>query len=115
MFLGARTQALLRSLGVLVLGRLVAPTHLRGVAAALIVVGFSSIFSQVGVGPALVQCAMLTGRHIRIGFTMSLLFSIFTMGLIFLLAPWIANFFHIGELVSVTRVISLVFVCSGIS
>ena len=115
MFLGTSTQALLQSLVLIVLARLVAPRDFGVVAAALIVVGFSSIFSQVGVGPALVQCAMLTDRHVRIGFTISLLVSIFTMGLVFLVAPWIASFFHIGELISVTRVISLVFVCNGIS
>ena len=73
MFLGTGTQGLLQFLVLIVLARLISPTAFGMVAAAMLVVGFSSIFSQLGVGPAIVQRPILTPRHVRVAFTMSLL------------------------------------------
>ena len=115
MFFGTGAQAAVQSLVLLVLARLVTPREFGVVTAALIVVGFTSIFSQLGVGPALVQRPALTSRHIRVGFTMSLLFSSILAALIFLGAARIANFFRIAELASVIRAISPLFICNGIS
>lgn len=113
MFLGTGTQNLLQFVVLVVLARLVSPTDFGMVAAALLVIGFSSIFSQLGVGPAVVQRAALTPRHIRVAFTMSLLLSLALTALLWACAPLIAAFFRMDGLVPVLRAISLVFVCNG--
>ncbi|MCT8139014.1 lipopolysaccharide biosynthesis protein [Anaerobacillus sp. CMMVII] len=115
MFSGAGVQAILQIIVLIILARLLTPEDFGLVAAALIVVNFSDIFSKLGIGPAIVQRPILEERHIRTGFTISLLFGTCLIGIIFLLAPFIAGFFRIEELTSVLYIISLVFPLKGLS
>jgi PST family polysaccharide transporter len=115
MSLSAGVQALLQLLVLLILARILAPEDFGVVAAALIVVGFSLIFSQLGVGPALVQRAALEEKHIRTGFTLSLLFGVGLTGLIWMLAPAISLFFRIETLTSVVQVMSFVFLFQAVA
>lgn len=112
-FLGTGTQQLLRLMAFIVLARLLSPHDFGVVGAALVVIGLSTIFSQVGVGPAIVQRPVLEPRHLRVGFTISLALSASFMTLIWSTAPLIAWFFRIPELAPVVRVLALVFVCQG--
>jgi PST family polysaccharide transporter len=115
MALSAGVQALLQLLVLLILARILTPKDFGVVAAALVVVGFSLIFSQLGVGPALVQRSVLEEKHIRTGFTLSLLFGVVLTGLIWILAPAIALFFRIETLTSVVQVMSFVFLFQAIA
>ena len=112
---GTGGQAVLRLLVLVILARLLTPADFGVVSAALVVVGFTTIFSQLGVGPAVVQRPDLEAVHLRAGFTLSLLFGSLTTVLICMLAPATASFFHIPELTPVVRVLSVVFLVSGTS
>ena len=81
----------------IVLARMLPPSSFGLAQAALVVVGFSAIFSQLGVGPAVVQRPRLEPRHIRTGFTLSVLFGAGVSGLIWAVAPVMAGFFRIPE------------------
>lgn len=83
--------------------------------AALVVVGFSSLFSQLGVGPALVQRPNLTAAHVRVGLTSSLLLSLLLGGTIALIAPLMASFFGFDELTAILRVLAFGFPLQGLS
>ncbi|HKY31056.1 MAG TPA: lipopolysaccharide biosynthesis protein [Candidatus Polarisedimenticolia bacterium] len=112
-FLGTGTQGVLQ-LGVLiVLARLLTPADFGLVSAAMVVIGFSQIFSQLGVGPAIVQHPGLQPRHLRAGFTLSLLFGAAMTGLVGLGSGLVADFFRIPGLAPVTRLLSVVFVLQG--
>src|SRR5688500_2061868 len=64
-------------LGILaVLARLLTPADFGVVSAALVVIGFSMIFSQIGLGPALVQRRVLEQRHLDTAFTATLIFAV---------------------------------------
>ena len=115
MFMGTGAQALLQIVVVAVLARLLNPEDFGVVSAALIIVGFSSIFSQLGVGPAVVQRPQLEDRHVKTGFTLSLIFGLLMTGAVWLFAPTAARFFHIEELPHVIRVLSFVFTLQGVS
>jgi PST family polysaccharide transporter len=115
MFLGTGGQAVVQLLVLVVLARLLTPADFGVVAAALVVVGFSTIFSQLGIGPAVVQRHELHATHLRTGFTISVAFGILLAGLIWLLAPAVAAFFHHDDLVPVLRALSLVFPLQGLS
>src|SRR5512147_2851372 len=69
-FLGTGAQAILQLLVLIILARLLTPLDFGLVSAALIVVQFTSIFSQLGVGPAIVQRPALEDRHVRTAFTL---------------------------------------------
>src|SRR5687768_1485098 len=89
-FLGTGAQVVLQVLALVVLARLLTPEDFGVVAAALVVIGFSAIFSHLGVGPAVVQRPELTGAHLRTAFTLSVLLGVLFGGLIWLLAPAVA-------------------------
>ena len=115
MFTGSGVQAILQWLVLIVLARLLTPADFGLVSAALVVVGLSQNLSQLGVGPAVVQIPQLEARHLRTGFTMSVLFGFLLAGLIWLLSPYIADFFRMQELTPVLRTLSWIFPFSGSS
>lgn len=114
-FLGTGSQAVLQILVLVVLARLLTPIDFGIVAAAMVVIGFSAIFSHLGVGPALVQRRELTPAHIRVGFVISILLGFAFAGLIWLLAPALAVFFQVETLTPVLRVLAWVFPIQGLA
>lgn len=115
MYLSTGAQAVLQLLVQAVLARLLAPADFGLVSAALVVVGFSTIFSQTGIGPAIVQRGELEERHVRTGFTMACCSGLLLTGIIYVTAPVVAGFFKIPELVRVLHVMSCIFTIQGIS
>jgi O-antigen/teichoic acid export membrane protein len=114
-FASSVVQALLQLVVLVILARLLPPSSFGIVQAALLVVGFSLIFSQLGVGPAVVQRPGLTDVQIRTGFTLSWLFGVGMTVLTWLLAPLMARFFHMDELNAVVKLMSGVFFVGGLS
>ena len=92
-----------------VLARLLDPYDFGVVGAALIVVGFSEMFSKLGIGPAIVQVPTLTRTFQRTAFGLALLMGAGTGLAVFLAAPLIAAFFRMEELTAVIRVLSIGF------
>jgi O-antigen/teichoic acid export membrane protein len=108
-------QSILQLVALIVLARLLSPDEFGVFAAALVVLGISSILSELGVGPAIVQRPTLEARHLRAGFTLSLLLSHAVAVLVWAGAPAIAGFFQLPELTQVVRGASLMFVFHGIA
>lgn len=92
-----------------VLARLLDPYHFGVVGAALVVVGFSEIFSKLGIGPAIVQVPKLTVEFENTAFGLALLLGIGAGVVVFIAAPWIASFFRMEELTAVVRVLAIGF------
>ena len=109
----AGAQAIFQVVALVVLARLLSPNEFGLFAAILVVTGFSSIFSGLGVGPAIVQRPELEERHLRVGFTLSLLLGNAVAGLVWAGAPNIASFFNLADLTQMLRAACLVFVCQG--
>lgn len=112
-FLGVGGQSLVNALVVVVLARLLSPTEFGLVGAALIVVGLTQIFTQLGVGPALVHLQVLRPVEIRTGFTISVSLGCVAAIVVALAAPTIADFFQMPELRRVVRVMALTFPIAG--
>lgn len=107
---GKVINALAQIAVLVVLARLISPESFGLIQAALIVVGFAKLLSQMGIGPALVQRKELTENHIRVGFTFSLSLGLILGLIIFLSSSYIASFFNIEDLPLVLQVVSLLFV-----
>jgi O-antigen/teichoic acid export membrane protein len=112
---GTGMQGIAQILIVGILGRLLTPEDFGVVGAGMAFVGFSTILSQMGVGPALVQREELRDEHIATGFNLSV-----TMGLAFMAALWFAapgleRFLRLDGFVPVLRGLSLVFVIRSLS
>jgi O-antigen/teichoic acid export membrane protein len=115
MFTGAGAQAILQMIVLIILARLVTPEEFGIVTAALIVIGFSEIFSSLGIGPAIVQRPLLNKDHIKTGFSMSILLGLSFFVLILVFTPLISTFFQMEELIYVLSIISLTFPIKGLS
>lgn len=114
-FAGAGGRAALQVIVLAVLARLLTPADFGIVTAALVVVNFSSIFSQLGVAPALVQRGSLSAAQISAATVSSLVLGVaFTAGLL-AFAPPMARFFDMPSLEPILRLLSLVFVVRALS
>lgn len=108
-------QGVLTVVVLAVLSRLLAPEDFGVVSASLLVVNFSLIFSQIGVGPAIVQHPDLTPEHIGTGFVLSMLLSLACASLIWLFAPVIASAVASPAVIPVLRVLVWVLPIQGLS
>jgi PST family polysaccharide transporter len=113
-FSGNIAQAVLKIGATAVLARFLMPGDFGIVGAGLVVVGFCQIFSQLGVGPAIVQRPEITDTHLKVAFTLSFLMGLTTAALVMAGAPLIAAFFRMPELESVARVLALSFPITGL-
>jgi PST family polysaccharide transporter len=112
---GSGAVALLKVMVLVILTRLLAPADFGLVSAALVVIAFSLNFSQLGLGPALIQRPDLQPRHVSTAFFASIGFSLLVTALIWFAAPLIARFFRMEHLTPVVRVLALVFPITGIA
>ena len=106
-------QALLQLLVLAVLARLLSPDDFGVLGFAMIFVGFAALFSQLGVGPALIQRSELSSVHIRVGFTLSILLSLIFTILIITTAPLAAVLMKNDQVTGVLKVVSFNFFIAG--
>jgi len=97
------------------LARLIAPESFALMGVTLGLVGFAEIFSQVGIGPALIQRKEINAGHINAAFVTSGLLGLGFTALFFSAAPFIADFYQMPLLTDVVRVVSLAFVISALA
>ena len=114
-FTGTGAEFVLQAGTLLLLARLISPEEFGVVGAALVVINFSSIFSQLGIGAALVQYPKLENRHIKTGYTLSLFFGLVLTALVIFFAPAVAAFFHMQQLINILYILSTVFLLQSIS
>jgi O-antigen/teichoic acid export membrane protein len=113
--LSVGAKSTLQLIALIIFARLLAPSEFGLFAATMVVIGFSAIFSSLGVGPAIVQRPELEDRHLRVGFTLSVLFSLVVAGLIWVGAPALGALFRLPEFAAAVRGTTLVFVCQGLA
>jgi PST family polysaccharide transporter len=112
---GSGAVAVLKLVVLVLLTRLLSPADFGVVTAALVVITFSLNFSQVGLGPALVQRPVLEPRHISTAFLASSVFGLLVATTIWFAAPLIALFFRMDHLTPVVRSLAILFVMGGVS
>ncbi|HJQ65320.1 MAG TPA: lipopolysaccharide biosynthesis protein, partial [Gemmatimonadales bacterium] len=111
---GKAAFAILQLIVLAVLARLVSPLDFGVVSAALVVIGFSSIVSQLGLGPAIVQRRTLEPRHLTTAFVTSILLGLALGTIVWTGAPLAAQFMHLDGLTPVLRALAWVFPLNGL-
>ena len=111
---GAVAQTVMQLAVLLILARLLTPSDFGVVGAATLVLGFTQIFWQLGVGPAIIQRPELTRAHLETAFTTSIILGLVFGAAIYLVAPSLAAFFDIGRLTDVLRVTTIVYLLGGL-
>ena len=112
---GKLAYAAMQLLVLAVLGRALTPTDFGVVSAALIVIAFSGIVSQLGLGPALVQRVELEPRHIHTALSASVFLGLVLGATVWLFAPLTAAFFNSPGVPPVVRALALVFPLQGLA
>ena len=113
-YLSTFTKAFLSLLVLVILARLLTPVDFGLLAIAWIFIMLGNRFGQAFVGPAIIQRAELTDRHIQVGFTLSALIGVALAAVIWLLAPFIGDFFRESTATQVLQALSIIFVINGI-
>lgn len=93
-----------------ILARIISKEDFGVAQSALIVIGFSNLLSQLGVGPAIVQKKELTQDLLRSGFTISLVSGTILGIIVYLGAGALSSFFNMPALKEILQVVSVLFV-----
>ena len=110
MFLGSSLQIICQIAILAILARLLTPEEFGIVSIILILVTFSTIFTDMGVGAALVQMKNITKTHIATGYTLSILIGLFIGIIFYFLAPYIGRFFDTDNLDKPIKFFSFFFI-----
>jgi O-antigen/teichoic acid export membrane protein len=114
-FSGTGVQGAVQLLALMALGRLLTPAEFGLMGAATVVIAFSQIVSQVGVGPAIVQRRDLNDTHIRSAFTISGGLGLVLGVVVWFAAPSIAAFYRMPSVEPILRVVALLFPIDGLN
>jgi O-antigen/teichoic acid export membrane protein len=106
---GTMVQATVQLAVVVILTRLLSASDFGLFSAALIVVSFSELFSQLGVGPAIVQRPQLDDSHVRTGFTIVIAFAVAVAWALWLIAPFLATILQMPQVTPILRSLLLAF------
>jgi PST family polysaccharide transporter len=108
------SQTLMQFLVIIILARLVSPAEFGIVTAAMIIIGFSEIITELGIGTAIVQRKSLNEQHLNTGYIVSFTLAIVSGIIVFVLAPYVALFFGSSQMEPVLKVLALLFLLRGI-
>lgn len=92
-----------------ILARLLTPKDFGMLAAAMVVINFSDIFAQIGVGPSIIIKDHINENYIRTAFTLSIILGFSFFLLLFVFARQISFAFRIDELSRVLMALSIIF------
>lgn len=106
---GKGGQIVMQLVVLAVLARLLTPADFGVVSAAVVVIGATAVFAQLGLGPALVQHPDLEQRHVDTAFLTTCGLGLLLGALIYLTAPLTAAFFKMPTLEPVLHVLALIF------
>ncbi|MEN9639267.1 MAG: hypothetical protein RLZZ262_1135 [Bacteroidota bacterium] len=95
--------------------RMVDPTAFMLMGLVLGIMGFAEIFSQVGVGPALIQRKDIHQQHINGAFYTALLLGLFFSSAFVFGASTIADFYQLPELKPLTQMVCTSFTISALA
>lgn len=97
------------------LARLLEPSDFGLIAIVMVIIGIAGIFSDVGLGGALVQRRRVLPVHYSSVFFFNLFVgAILAIGTYFS-APWIAGFYHNESLISLTHTLSILYLLGAFS
>lgn len=114
-FAGTFGQNLLQFLSFIILARLLTPDEFGVVSVALVIIGFLKIFTELGVGPAVVQRLNLTVKHIRTANTLSIVLGMLVAIGLYFSAVRISVFFEMPALADVVRLLSFTLPISALA
>jgi len=97
------------------LARLLEPSDFGLIAIVMVIIGMASVFSDVGLGGALIQRRRVHPAHYSSVFYFNIVVGLFLTLLTYFSAPWISKFYDNELLLHLVQVMSLLFVINAFS
>lgn len=95
--------------------RILSPADYGLLAMATVFIAFLSMFSEIGLGAAVVQRSEVNLLLLRRTFGVLLIINFGLMAILIVTAPWIGDFYNEPQLTPIVRVLSLQFLLGGLS
>ena len=108
-FSGSIVQIISQLLIISILARQLTPEEFGVVGVILIFVNFSDLFTNMGIGSALIQLKHINQKHISLGYTLSILIGSVVGVLFYFFAPYAGSFFDIENANNAFRFFSVFF------
>ncbi len=99
----------------IVLARLLTPKEFGLIGMVVVFTGLAELFSTLGMGKSVIRLKNLTESHIKIATSVTLLSSIIIFLFFYFSAPVISQFYHEPRLISILRVLAIIFILKGIT
>ena len=99
----------------IILARLLTPRDFGLIGLVMVFVGFAGLFSEMGLGAALIQREHVDARHWSSAFWLNVAAGILLTGAFILCAPFISRFYDESILTPVTMVIAITFTVGSLS
>lgn len=115
MFAGTLGQNILQFATLVILARLITPAEFGVVTIAIMVIGILKIFTELGVGPAIVQRKDLNENHIKTANTLALVLALIFSAFLYLSASRVSTFFNMEELEKTITALSIMLPLSALS
>jgi len=112
---GVGGQVFIQIIVLMILARILSPADFGVVTASLVISGLGLIFTEIGVGPSIVQKKIISNNHIRAGFFVSVILAGMMAYLINELRMEISELFNIKELAEVIPCLALIYLLRGFS
>ena len=112
--LGSILPRLVTPISTMVLAALLVPKDFGVVAAAMIVISFAQILTNMGIGAAIIQRQNAVSEAASLALGLSLLSAVGLYVILWFISPWAARAYRIPELTSVLRVVSLSLILSAL-
>jgi len=97
------------------LARLLAPSDFGLIAMVMVIVGIANVFSDIGLGGALIQRRRVLPVHYSSVFYLNIVVGVFLALILFFSAEWVGAFYDNKQLVPLAKVISLTFILNAFS
>jgi O-antigen/teichoic acid export membrane protein len=99
----------------IILARLLSPSDFGLMAMVMVVIGFVSLFKDLGTSAAIIQQKSLSEELLSSIFLVNVAFGVLAMAVLFVLSPLAAGFYHEQKVTPLLKVLSLTFFISGLS
>ncbi|MCA9749116.1 MAG: lipopolysaccharide biosynthesis protein [Romboutsia sp.] len=99
----------------IILARLLEPKEFGLVGMVFVFTGLADLFSTLGMGKSIIRLKNLNEDHIRTATSVTILSSIIIFIIFYFISPLISDFYNETQLISIIRVLAIIFILKGIS
>lgn len=106
--------ALFQLIQIVILSRFISPSDFGIMAIIMVVIGFSSLFMDMGISSALIHKKFVTTKILSSLYALNIFSGVIVFFIIYIISPYISLFYGEDDLTRLIRIISVTFIISAI-